>query len=45
MASWELVDIYPTDRDEIDFENEYDKADHTDDVDLKESMTETNESI
>ena len=37
MASWEP--------DEIDFEDEYDKADPIDDVDLDTSMNELNESI
>ena len=37
MASLEL--------DEIDFEDQYDKADPTDDVDLDASMTLLNESI
>ena len=37
MASWEP--------DEIDFEDEYDKADPIDDADLDESMTILNESI
>ena len=37
MASWEP--------DEIDFEDEYDKAEPIDDVDLDESMTALNESI
>ena len=37
MASWEL--------DEIDFEDEYDKADPIDDDSLDESMNELNESI
>ena len=31
--------------DEIDFEDQYDKADPIDDVDLDESMTILNESI
>ena len=38
MASWELVD-------EIDFEDEYDKADPIDDENLDESITALNESI
>ena len=42
MASWEPVDV---DRDEIDFENEYDKEDPIDDADLNESMTTRNKSI
>ena len=37
MASWE--------RDEIDFEDQYDKADPIDDADLDESMTILNKSI
>ena len=37
MATWEL--------DEIDFEDQYDKADPIDDADLDESMTILNESI
>ena len=37
MASFEL--------DEIDFEDQYDKADPIDDTDLDESMTILNESI
>ena len=37
MASWEP--------DEIDFEDEYDKADPIDDADLDESITILNESI
>ena len=37
MASLEL--------DEIDFENQYDKADPIDDVDLDTTMTLLNESI
>ena len=37
MASWEP--------DEIDFEDEYDKADPIDDVDLDESITILNGSI
>ena len=37
MASFEL--------DEIDFEDQYDKADPKDDADLDESMTTLNESI
>ena len=45
MASWEPVDIDLTDRVEIDFEDEYDKADPIDDADLDKSMTELNESI
>ena len=42
MAAWEAVDL---DRDEIDFEDEYCKADPIDDADLNESMTALNESI
>ena len=38
MASWEPVD-------EIDFEDEYDKADTIDDENLDESITALNESI
>ena len=37
MATWEP--------DEVDFEDQYDKADPIDDVDLNESMTILNESI
>ena len=37
MASWEP--------DEIDFEDQYDKADPIDDDNLNESMNELNESI
>ena len=37
MASWEP--------DEIDFEDQYDKADPIDDADLDTSMTILNESI
>ena len=37
MASWEL--------DEIDFEDQYDKADPIDDADLDASITLLNESI
>ena len=37
MATWEL--------DEIDFEDQYDKADPIDDEDLDASMTKLNESI
>ena len=37
MATWEL--------DEIDFEDQYDKADPTDDADLDTSMNLLNESI
>ena len=37
MASWEL--------NEIDFEDEYDKADPTDDANLDESINELNRSI
>ena len=37
MAVWEL--------DEIDFEDQYDKADSIDDADLDTSMTILNESI
>ena len=37
MASWEP--------DEIDFEDEYDKADPIDDTDLDTSMNELNKSI
>ena len=37
MASWEP--------DEIDFEDQYDKADRIDDADLDTSMTLLNESI
>ena len=37
MASWEP--------DEIDFEDQYDKADPIDDADLDESMTILNKSI
>ena len=37
MATWEP--------DEIDFEDQYDKADPIDDADLDESMTILNESI
>ena len=42
MASREPVNI---DHDEIDFEDEYDKADPIDDVNLDESITALNESI
>ena len=42
MATWEPVDI---DRDEIDLEDEYDKADPIDDANLNESITTLNESI
>ena len=37
MATWE--------RDEIDFEDQYDKADPIDDANLDESMNELNRSI
>ena len=37
MASWE--------QDEIDFEDEYDKADPIDDADLDASINKLNESI
>ena len=37
MATWEL--------DEIDFEDQYDKADPIDDANLEESMNELNRSI
>ena len=37
MASWEP--------DETDFEDQYDKADRIDDVNLDESINEMNESI
>ena len=37
MATWEL--------DEIDFEDQYDKADPIDDADLDTSMNELNKSI
>ena len=37
MATWEP--------DEIDFEDQYDKADPTDDANLDESINELNESI
>ena len=37
MATWEP--------DEIDFEDQYDKADPIDDTDLDESINELNESI
>ena len=36
MATWEPVDV---DHDEIDFEDEYDKVNTIDDVNLDESMT------
>ena len=42
MATWEPVDI---DHDEIDFEDEYDKADPIDDANLDESMIALNKSI
>ena len=42
MATWEPIDI---DRDEIDFEDEYDKTDTIDDANLDESMTTLNEPI
>ena len=45
MASWEPVDIDPTNHDGIDFENKYDKVHPIDDADLNESMAKLNESI
>ena len=42
MATWEPVDI---DHYEIDFEDEYDKADPIDDVNLDKSMAAVNKSI
>ena len=42
MASWEPVDI---DHDEIDFEDEYDKADPIDDVNLDELIAALNKPM
>ena len=42
MATWEPIDF---DRDEIDFEDQYHKADPMDDANVNESITTLNELI